>query len=629
MAQGGFRTRVTDRLVSFLEENGSLPFQSGPEGLSCSPFNPVSGKRIRGGNAINLILGALERGSNDPRWMTLDQANQAGYRLRRNAKCELVQYWDWGRDKRDSQRAPDQTAADASAGAPSPTVAAADGSISASASDEKSPPSDSPRQRAPTDTTAKAGDSRPLASDVDAEADQRENPKPSVFNALVYNGSDIVGLPEMSPDLPWRPDELAKQLLAATGVAIEHRAPRRTGRRRAPTSDSSYDAATGRIIMPPRESFKSDPEYYASALRQLAYWANHRSDADPSVEPGTPEAAKRELRTELAANLLTSMVGLEGARCLLAHSELLTPALKRDRHELFRAAREAEQLVEYVFDFAPDLKAVLDTRIRDNILEKRPKRLLDSGVAPLPNFIPPQAAAAPVRTGRADPRWRTFESSVQTESKKYGISADIINETLRLLERQFTDVMNAAESNGYTVGDMNSMLVTQLVEEMRANNHRDQTWIKYCEQVRKAGSDLMPAERIEAELQHIGRRYRELAQEGATQNWENDRTEGVLNELLFGQNERCPITPEYIRRRFLANADQTMATQVDDDAFLTPIAASLSVDDSFPADAAPLPDEPVATTPTARLPYRVGPAPTRSPHRERQEASVHETPGGP
>jgi hypothetical protein len=430
----------------------------------------------------------------------------------------------------------------------------------------------------------------------------------------------------MSPDLPWRPHELAKQLFVATGVFIEHRASSRAARRRSPANDSSYDASTGRIIMPPRESFKTDTEYYASALRQLAHWASHALSTNGSIEPGTPESAKREFRAELAANLLTSMVGLAGPRGPLAHSENWPATLKRDPHEVFRAARDAEQFIEYIFDSAPELKALVDSRVQDNLLSERPKRKLDSGIDALPNFVPPQAVDAPVRTGRADPRWHTFETSVKDESKKYGISKEMITETLRLLETQFSDVMNAAERNGYTVGDMNSMLVTQLVEEMRANNHREQTWTKYRQQVHEAASDLMPAGRIEAELQHIGHRYRELVQEGSSQNWDSDRTEAVLNELLFGQSERCPITPEYIRRRFLPSADPTAATHQDDDAFLTPIEASISVDDSFPADAAALPDEPVATKGTRPVRQRVSAAPAPGPHRERRDEASTPSP---
>ena len=86
MAREDFRKKLTDRLVAFIEENDGLPWQKGWNAVNVRPFNPGTGVKYRGGNVINLLSAALERGSDDSRWMTLKQANAAGYSIRKTAK---------------------------------------------------------------------------------------------------------------------------------------------------------------------------------------------------------------------------------------------------------------------------------------------------------------------------------------------------------------------------------------------------------------------------------------------------------------------------------------------------------------------------------------------------------------
>lgn len=551
MARGDFRKRLTDKLVAFMEENDGLPWQQGWNAVNIRPFNPGTGVKYKGGNVLNLIYSALERDSDDPRWMTFKQAKAAGFHVKKGAKGEFVEYWDWGQAKAKPQRELD-----------------AEGN--------------------PVERTA-------TADDEQEEAAGRAR-KPLVFYAVVFNGSDIEGLPELKRDFKWKPNDVAEKLLAATGASIEHRALSKTAGGKAVANAAYFDPRADKIVVPPRSSFKSDNDYYATVLHELAHWTGHETRLgrlSPDAKFGTPEYAKEELRAEIAAMFLTSMLGVEGD--VLNHARYTASwvdVLKKDKHELFRAAKDAEAIIDHIFEYAPELKALADSRLEDNIAKEGPKKKLESGIAPLPDFIPAGAKveAAPAGVGRDDPRWRPFESAVRTEANKYGITADTVDSMLVLLEPQFTDVMNAAQRNGYTVDDMHEMLLRQLVEEMRLNKEREQQWSKYCDQVRAAAKDVLPVEQVELKLQELGQKYQQLLLQSGQQDWDADRTERAIRELIFGDAGRRAITPDYIKDRFLSGEQ---AADPDDDLLLTPTGAGLSLGDALPADAAAVADEPL------------------------------------
>lgn len=563
MSRGDFRKRLTDRLIEFMEEHDGLPWQKGWEAVNVRPFNPGTGVKYRGGNVLNLMYGALERESDDPRWMTLKQANAAGYSVKKGAKGELVEYWDWGQQKVKPQRELD-----------------AEGKAV------------EPDEAKGKTATAAPDDDEEIAS----------SRKPLVFYAVVFNGGDIVGLPEIKREVKWQPNELAEQLIAATGAKIEHRALSKTAGGRAVANAAYFDNRADGIVMPPRSSFKSEADYYATALHELAHWTGHESRLDrklSGVAFGTPEYAKEELRAEIASMFLNSMVGIEGnVQNHARYASNWIEVLKKDKHELFRAAKDAEKIVDHIFEYAPELKALVESRLQDNLLPKDPpQRKRDSGVGVLPNFMPPEAAKEPAGTGRQDPRWASFESSVKEAARRHNIPGDAVEETLGFVAPDFTRYMDSAERNGYTVDDMNSMLVRQLVEELRANDERRQQWDKFAGQVREAAVGLMSPEKVELALQGLHQQYLRVVQEGAQNGWDKEQTDAAVRNVVFGEHGRRPITPDFVKARFLGDAKPEASADADDDLLLVPTGTSLTLGDALPADAAAMADE------------RIGPAP--------------------
>lgn len=557
MSRGDFRKRLTDRLIEFMEEHDGLPWQKGWEAVNVRPFNPGTGVKYRGGNVLNLMYGALERESDDPRWMTLKQANAAGYSVKKGAKGELVEYWDWGQQRVKPQRELD-----------------AEG-----------------KPVEPDETNGK-----PATAVADDDEEIAASRKPLVFYAVVFNGDDIVGLPEIKREVKWQPNELAEQLIAATGAKIQHRALSKTAGGRAVANAAYFDNRADGIVMPPRSSFKSDADYYATALHELAHWTGHESRLDrklSGVAFGTPEYAKEELRAEIASMFLNSMVGIEGnVQNHARYASNWIEVLKKDKHELFRAAKDAEKIVDHIFEYAPELKALVESRLQDNLLPKDPpQRKRDSGVGVLPNFMPPEAAKESAGTGRQDPRWASFESSVKEAARRHNIPGDAVEETLGFVEPEFSRYMDSAERNGYTVDDMNSMLVRQLVEELRANDERRQQWDKFAGQVREAAVGLMSPEKVELALQGLHQQYLRVVQEGAQNGWDKEQTDKAVRDVVFGEHGRRPITPDFVKARFLDAAKPEASADADDDLLLVPTGTSLTLGDALPADAAAMADE--------------------------------------
>ena len=322
MARRDFRKETTDKIIELIESGEALPWEKGWNNVAVSPFNPFSGSKFRKGNKLNLLFIQSARGSIDPRWMTMNQIKKAGYSLRAGSKAALVEYWN--------------------------VV-------------EKEPADES-------------GIDDKNASETQ---DSDKSSRPSVFSRLYYefNGEDIIGLPELSYAEPsFDSNEMIERLVSATGAKIEHRTVTVTA------SDIKHDAAffshsADVIVLPPKGAFKSEGGYYATLLHELVHWTGHHSRLNRRAEgeqreQNSPEYAREELRAEYGAALLSSMFALDAkvenhASYLKGYLELL----RGDKNEIFRAASDVEGIVDYIFEFDPELRELVEGRlIADNRL---------------------------------------------------------------------------------------------------------------------------------------------------------------------------------------------------------------------------------------------------------------------
>lgn len=519
MAREDFRQRLANAITFHLDKDGTLPWQQGWPAMSIRPFNAATGEKIRAGNALNLMLEQARLGSDDPRWLTLKQANDAGYRVRKDAKASYVEYWDF----------------------------------------EWSQPS---------------GD----------EASKRQG---RVFYAPVFNAQDIVGIEPFRRELEWQPGAVIDQLVNATGARVAHT----TGLQNQPAGSAQrgvYDAERDRLVLPAAEQFERIDDYYATVLKGLARWTSHpdrlnRATAGQNVDLSTPAGAKELLRAEMAALFIGSMVGVAGNTD--GHSAQ-DPAgwlklIKSDKHEVFRAARDAEKIVEHLFAYAPELRDLVERQLVESKLDKsEPKpRPLGSGILPgLPNFRPEVPQLVVPGTGRHDERWAAFAGTVHAQAVKAGVGEQVVVGALDMVEPQFSSFMDAAEQNGYNAQQMNEMLARSIIDEMRTADVRQQQWEKFCAQVHESGGGRYPAERLELALQELGQRYQTVIGQSAQENWSREHTDAAIQALIFGDKGRRPISPEFVDELVatVPVQQQTHAARAepDDDFFLSPIGLS-------------------------------------------------------
>jgi antirestriction protein ArdC len=136
-----------------------------------------------------------------------------------------------------------------------------------------------------------------------------------------------------------------------------------TGRTRA-----AFAPREDQILMPEKDTFKSDAHYYGALLHELAHWTGHESRLNRkfSFDKTSPEYAREELRAEMASAMLSMQLGIppsvdnhEGY--VAAYLKLL----KDDKKEIFRAAKDAETISRFILRYSPELRERLEEEVRD------------------------------------------------------------------------------------------------------------------------------------------------------------------------------------------------------------------------------------------------------------------------
>ena len=293
-----FHEEFSEKIIDLLERE-LAPWQKPWEPARGMSFhNPASGTVYKGVNRLNLAISSLENGFDDPRWMTMRQANEQGCRIRKGSKSTTIVYYSFTRER---------------------------------------------------DKLDDAG--RPvLGEDGKPERETVLLERPVVRFSRVFNGSQIDGLPPL--ELPakryeWEPQERAEALLKASGAVIKHDQADR----------AFYRPSTDEIHLPPRSSFDAGDKYYATALHELGHWTGHASRLDREFGPrGTQAYAREELRAEIASWMLGEDIGVghdPGQHA--AYVQNWIQALKEDPHEIIHACRVAEHIRDYVLEMEREL----------------------------------------------------------------------------------------------------------------------------------------------------------------------------------------------------------------------------------------------------------------------------------
>jgi antirestriction protein ArdC len=299
-----FRQEATDNIVQMLER-GVAPWQKPWEPGASSfgiPFNPTSDRAYRGGNAIHLMATGLQRGYEDPRWMTYKQASENGWQVRRGEKGTQIEYWE-------AKEASDKT------------------------------------QLSPS---ARGGDaSTANGNNAGAEKSRFIHRVYTIFNA-----QQIDGIPPYTPKqlTAFEVVQAGEQILNNSGANIAHDQADR----------AFYSRSQDSIHLPPKDAFKDAAGYYGTALHELAHWTGHpsrldRSTLTESYRFGDVNYAKEELRAELASVFLAAQRGIpHNPEQHASYVNSWIGALKRDKNEIFRAAHDASKATDFILALERD-----------------------------------------------------------------------------------------------------------------------------------------------------------------------------------------------------------------------------------------------------------------------------------
>lgn len=282
-----FHEVVAERLIEQLKQGTApwqMPWKAG-DGGGMMPFNPTTGNRYKGINAIHL----LSQGREDQRWLTYNQAKAAGAQVRKGEKSTPIQYWKFEEEqtKRDENNKP-----------------------------------------------ILDGNGDPVKVRVRLE-------RPKMFMANVFNAEQIDGLPAYQrPVQTWNSVERAETILQASGADIRHGGDRAYYR---PSTDNIQ--LPNKEQFPSADNYYATALHELGHWTGHG----SRLDRDLSHPFGSEGYAKEELRAEISSMILGDELGIghdPGQHASYVQSWI--KALQNDPMEIFRAAADAEKIQAFV-----------------------------------------------------------------------------------------------------------------------------------------------------------------------------------------------------------------------------------------------------------------------------------------
>lgn len=161
---------------------------------------------------------------------------------------------------------------------------------------------------------------------------------------LVFNEDCIEGItPEITQDNNIDSCETINTVIRNMGVGYEEGGDR-----------AYYSPIRDTVVIPPINTFKTDYGYYATQLHELCHASGHQTRLNRNIKNtfGSEEYAKEELRAEISSSFLMQELNLEYDETHLdnhiAYIQSWIDALKNEPNELFRAIKDADEIVAYI-----------------------------------------------------------------------------------------------------------------------------------------------------------------------------------------------------------------------------------------------------------------------------------------
>ena len=158
--------------------------------------------------------------------------------------------------------------------------------------------------------------------------------------------ADHEGQPDAQPDF-----QPAEELIAATKADIRYGGGRAYYRRPTPEGTFPNHREGDFICIPPKPTFDPPGAFYETVTHELSHWAEPRTDWDHEKNG----YALGELAAEIASCYVAAELGIPQGEGLGNHAAYLRSwleALKDDRNYIFKAARQASKVTDFLLGFA-------------------------------------------------------------------------------------------------------------------------------------------------------------------------------------------------------------------------------------------------------------------------------------
>jgi len=190
------------------------------------------------------------------------------------------------------------------------------------------------------------------ASEQDGKATKGDTPRmiPFLTEYRVFNAQQVEGIEPLNvPVREWTPIQAVEQVVERMKPRIEHGGNR-----------AYYSPSEDYIQMQNQGSFPSAAEYSGTLLHEISHWSGSANRLARQFGVwGTDEYAREEIRADLASALLSAELGvpmqLENNAAYIGG---FLKRLKEDKFEIFRAAKDAQRICDYLMGrYVPEAQA--------------------------------------------------------------------------------------------------------------------------------------------------------------------------------------------------------------------------------------------------------------------------------
>ena len=183
---------------------------------------------------------------------------------------------------------------------------------------------------------------------LDSDGKQKVEKSVLVRNYVVFHASQIEGIMPYEPKArnPIETSEKAERILKESGAEI-----RQGG------NEAFYNQAGDYIQVPERDQFKSQADYYSTALHELGHWTGHpsRLNRETSSDINSETYAKEELVAEITSMFVSAETGIpqtqEHFDNHAAYVDHWVKAIKEDPNALFKAVNQAQKASEEILKY--------------------------------------------------------------------------------------------------------------------------------------------------------------------------------------------------------------------------------------------------------------------------------------